>query len=163
VQAQGSAHEHDPAVAAVTRATDTTHVFVFNVVGEGNGRFARVGSGFGADFQCPVHHDPFGGQFEIIVVSEAQRAIDRDTAQRRRSDVEDDVHVLLDGDRGVFGWHLLVGPGGRIRPARLLGRRSSSLRLHDSECADEQEHWKERRNKERAIVRTHESTLRTRR
>ena len=165
VQVQGAAHEHDPAVNALTRDSrcGNTDVFAFDVVGEGDGRLARVGPGFGADFQFPVHHDPLGGQFEILVVSEAQFAVDRHTAQRRRTDVEDDVPVLLDGDHGVFGGHLLVGPGSWIRPARLLGRRRSFfLGLNDREDADEQEYW-ERSKKERAIVRTHESTLRTRR
>ena len=103
MQVQGSAHQHDPAVTAVIRSTDSTHIFVFDVVGEGNGRLARVGFGFRANLQLPVHHDPLGGQFEILVVREAQFAVDRQAVQRRRTDVEDDVHVLLNGDHGVFG------------------------------------------------------------
>ena len=65
VQVQGSAHEHDPAVTAVIRSTHSTDIFVFDVVGEGNGRLARVGPGFGADLQFPVQHDPLGGQFKV--------------------------------------------------------------------------------------------------
>ena len=89
VQVQGSAHEHDPAVTAVIRSTHSTDIFVFDVVGEGNGRLARMGPGFGADFQFPVQHDPLGGQFKVGVVGEAEFAVDRQTAQRRRTDVED--------------------------------------------------------------------------
>src|SRR5207244_2853978 len=37
VQVQGSAHEQDPAVNAVIRSTHATDIFVFDVVGEGNG------------------------------------------------------------------------------------------------------------------------------
>src|SRR6185436_19031070 len=74
--------------------------------------------------------------------------------QRRRTDVEDDVHPLLNGDHVVFGGHLLVRPGGRIRPA--AGRRRSSiLSLNDSGCADKQDCWQERSKKERAMSRTH--------
>ena len=94
VQVQGSAHEHDPAVTAVIRSTHSTDIFVFDVVGEGNGRLARVGPGFGADFQFPVQHDPLGGQFKVGIVGEAEFAVDRQTAQRRRTDVEDDVLAL---------------------------------------------------------------------
>ena len=65
VQVQGSAHEHDPAVNAVIRSTHSTDIFVFDVVGEGNGRLACMGPGFGADFQFPVQHDPLGGQFKV--------------------------------------------------------------------------------------------------
>src|SRR5262249_18839947 len=66
VQVQGSAHEHDPAVTAVF-STQSTKIFVFDVVGEGNCRLARVGFGFGADFQFPVHHDPLGGEFRSLL------------------------------------------------------------------------------------------------
>src|SRR4029434_9251941 len=53
VQVQGSAHEHDPAVTAVSRSTRAGYVFVFDVVGEGDCRLASMGPGFGADFQLP--------------------------------------------------------------------------------------------------------------
>ena len=75
VQVQGSAHEHDPAVTAVI-STHSTHIFVFDVVSEGNCRLARVGFGFRANLQLPVHHDPLGGQFKIFIVCEAQFAVD---------------------------------------------------------------------------------------
>jgi hypothetical protein len=156
VQVQGAAHEHDPAVHAISRATHPTDVFVLDVVGEGDRRLARVGPGFGADFQFPVQHDPLGGQLEVSGVGEAQFAVDAQTAQRRRTDVEDDFLARGNGDRVACGWHLAVRPGGRIGPVRRPGRRRSSfLGLNDSEYADEQEGWKERRKKERAMWLTH--------
>ena len=157
VQVQGSAHEHDPAVTAVIRSTRAAHVFVFDVVGEGNGRLACMGPGFGADFQFPVQHDPLGGQFEVSIVCEAEFAIDSQTAQRRRTDVEEHILVLCNGDLVASGWYLPVRPGGRIRPARLSDcRRSGILSLNDSEHAAEQECWKERSKKERAIFFAHD-------
>src|SRR4029077_11186266 len=98
VQVQGAAHEHDAAVTAVGRSTRAGDVFVFDVVGEGNGRLACMGPGFGADFQFPVHHDPLGGQFEVGIVGETEFAVDRQAGQRRRTDVEDDVLVPGNGD-----------------------------------------------------------------
>jgi hypothetical protein len=77
VQVQGSAHEHDPAVTAVIRSTRSRHIFVFDVVGEGNCGLARVGLGFRANLQLAVHHDPLGGQFKIFIICEAQFAVDR--------------------------------------------------------------------------------------
>jgi hypothetical protein len=162
VQIQGSAHEHDPTVNALTRDTrcGNTDVFVFDVVGEGDGRFAGMGPGFSADFQFPVHHDPLGGQFEVGIVGEGELALDRHTAQRRRTDVEEHVLVFGDGDLVAGGWHLPVRPGGTIRPTRLSDcRRSGTLSLNDCERAAEQECWKERRKKERAISRTHGMNL----
>src|SRR5207237_8955524 len=100
------------------------------------------------------HHEPHGGQFQILVVREGECAVERDTLERRRTGVEDDVHSLLNGDHVVFGGHLLGRPGGRIRPAAGR-RRSSTLSLNDSEYADEQECWQERSKKERAMFRTH--------
>src|SRR6185436_14713369 len=88
VQAQGSAHDHDPAVTAVI-STHSTKVFAFDVVGEGDGRLARVGAGLAANLQLPMQHDPLGGQFKVFVVGEAEFAVDRHTAQRRWTDVED--------------------------------------------------------------------------
>jgi len=129
VQVQGSTHHHDPAVTAVSRSTHSTHIFVFDVVGEGNCGLSRMGLGFGADFQLPVHHHPLGGQFEILIVRKAQFAVDRQTAQRRRRDVEDDVCIVLNGDHSIFGRHLFVRPGSWIRPALRAGRRSLLLRF----------------------------------
>ena len=112
VQVQGSAHEHDPAVNFVSRSTHSTYIFVFDVVREGNCRLARVGGLFSTNLQLPVQHDPLGGQFKIPIVCEAQFAVDRQTVQRRRTDIEDNIHALVDGDNGAFGWHLFVCPGG---------------------------------------------------
>ena len=61
VQVQGSTHHHDPAVTAVSRSTHASYIFVFDVVGEGNCRHARVGLGFRTNLQLAVHHDPLGG------------------------------------------------------------------------------------------------------
>jgi hypothetical protein len=152
VQVQGPAHEHDPAVDAVIRSTDSTDVFVFDVVGEGNRRPACMGSGFGANRQFPVHHDPLGGQFEVSGVGEAEFAVDRQTAQRRRTDVEYHVLAFFNGDRVACDWYLAAWPGGRIGPVRRPGRRRSGiLSLNDSEHAAEQECGNERDKKERAI------------
>src|SRR5262249_46239541 len=63
VQVQGSAHEHDPAVNAVSRSTNSTYIFVLDIVSECNCRLASVGGLFGANLQLPVQHDPLGGQF----------------------------------------------------------------------------------------------------
>src|SRR6185436_9684319 len=106
VQVQGSAHDHDPAVNAVIRSTHSTYIFVVDVVSEGNRRLARVGFGFRANLQLPVQHDPLGGQFKIFVISETQFAVDRQTAQRRRTDIDDNVHTFVNGDSGACAWHL---------------------------------------------------------
>ena len=139
VKIEGSAHEQDPAVHAVRRSTHSTDVFVFDVVGEGDGRLARVRSLFSADLQFPVQHDPLGGQFNVLIVREAEFAVDGHAVQRRRSDVENYLLVFLDDDLVACDGHLAVGPGRRIRPVRRLGcRRCRTLGLHDSEHADEQ-------------------------
>jgi hypothetical protein len=68
----------------------------------------RCGGLFSTNLQLPVQHDPLGGQFKILIVCEAQFAVDRQTVQRRRTDIEDNIHALVDGDNGACGWHLLV-------------------------------------------------------
>src|SRR6188508_2162807 len=50
----------DAAVTAVIRSTHATDIFVFDVVGEGNGRLARVGFGLGANLEFPVQQHPLG-------------------------------------------------------------------------------------------------------
>jgi hypothetical protein len=115
-----------------------------------------MGPGFGADFQFAVQHDPLGGEFEVGIVREAEFAFDGQTAERRRTDVEDDVLARWNRDLVTCAGHASVWPRGRIRPARLSARRRSSfLGLNDSEYADEQECWKERSKKERAMSLTH--------
>src|SRR6185503_910220 len=110
---QGAAHEHDPAVNALTRdgRCGNTDVFAFDVVGERDGRLARVGPGFGADFQFAVHHDPLGRQFQVGSVREAELAVDSHTAERRRTDVEDDVLARGNGDLVAGAGHASVWPG----------------------------------------------------
>ena len=156
VQVQGAAHEHDPAIAAVVRAAHATDIFVLDVVGERDGRLACMGPGFRADCQFPVQQDPLGGQFEVGIVGEAEFAVDRHTAQRRRTDVEDHVLAFVNGDRVAGDWHLAVWPAGRIRPLRRLGRRRSTiLRLNDREHAAKQECGNQQDKKERAMLLTH--------
>ena len=112
-----------PPMSMIPRSPIVMYVFTRDVIGQGNGRIARVGVGFTANLQLPVQHDPLGGQFKISIVCEAQFAVDRQTAQRRRTDIEDNVHVFANGDCGAFAWHLPVRPGGRIRPALPFDRR----------------------------------------
>ena len=135
MQVQGSARDHDP---AVTHARH--HVFTLDVIGEGDGRLVRVGARFAADGQLPVQHDPLGGQLQVGIVCEGELAVDGQTAQRRRTDVEDHFLVSANGGLVACDRHLVVWPGGRIGPQRLLGRLSSSLlSAYDSKRADEAE------------------------
>ena len=145
MQVQGSARDHDPAV--VTR----------DIVGEGDGRLARVGLGFGADFQFPVHEDRLGGQLDVGFVREAEFAVDSQAAQRRRTDVEEHILAFFNGDRVPCAGHLPVRPGGRIGPELLLDRLRSLFpsRRNDAECTDEEDCWNEQRKKERAILSSH--------
>ena len=152
VQVQRAARDHDPAVAHAGH-----HVFILDVIGEGDGRVARVGARFAADRQLPVQHDPLGGQFQVGIVGEGEFAVDGQTAQRGRTDVEDHVLVSADGDLVARDRHLAVWPGVRIRPLRRLGRRRSGiLSLSDSEHAAEQECRNERCKKDRAILFAHD-------
>ncbi len=63
VQVQGSARDHDPAIPHARH-----DVFALDVIGEGDGRLARVGAPFAANGQLPVQHDPLGGQLEVRIV-----------------------------------------------------------------------------------------------
>ena len=56
------------------------------------------------------------------IVCEAQFAVDRQTAQRRRTDVEEHIHVRSNGDLVAFGWAPSC-------PARWLDQTSASVRL----------------------------------
>ena len=135
VQVQRSARDHDPAV------THARHdVFIRDFIGEGDRRVARVGARFAADGQLPVQHDPLGGQLQVGIVREGELAVDRHTAQRRRTDVEDHFLVSANRDLVACDRHLVVWPGGGIGPLRRLDRRRSGiLSLSDSEHAAEQE------------------------
>ena len=148
VEVQGPAHDHDSAVTAII-GTHAGEIFAFDVVGESDGRLARVRSGFGANLQFAVQHDPLGAQLEVLVVGEGEFAVDRQATQRRRADVEEDVLARGNGDLVACDRYLAVWPGGGIRPARLFdGGRSSFLGLNDSECADQHECWKEQNEQE---------------
>ncbi len=125
MQAQDAPQEHDPAVA---HAVD---VFTRDVVGQGDRGLVQIGMGLAADVQLAARQiDPVGLQLEIAGVREAELAVDGQAAQRRRTDVEDDVLVPADRHRVAFAWDLAIGPGRRIRPARPVGRRSRRLRRH---------------------------------
>ena len=114
MQVQCAARDHD---AAVTHADHD--VLALDVVGEGDGRLAGVGLGFGANGQLAVQHDPLGGQLQVGVVGEAELAVDGHAAQGGRADVQHHVLVLADDDLVACGWHLACS-------ARWLDRTSSS-------------------------------------
>ena len=124
VQVQRPEQHHDP---AVPHGID---VFIGDVVGEGDRRLVRIGLGFAADVQFAARHiDPLGRQIEIAIVRKAELAVDRQTAQRRRTDVEDDVLAPANRHRVIRARHLPVGPGRRIGPARPVDRRRRWLRV----------------------------------
>src|SRR5690606_18153269 len=86
---------------------------------------------------------------EVGVVRERELAVDRQAAERRRADVEDDVLVLRDDDLVAGGGHLAVRPRGRIGPSRL---RAHFLGSQEHGYADGQE----RIGQERATLFVHE-------
>src|SRR6185503_17022714 len=144
VQVQCAARDHDPAV------THAGHdVFVGDGVGEGDRRVARVRARFAADRELAVQHDPLGGQLEVGVVRERELAVDRETAERGRADVEDHVLVAADRDLVAGDWHLAVRPGRRIGPVRRSG-------LCDRAYAAEQQCRNDRHAKERATLIGHD-------
>ena len=155
VQVQGSAHQHDPAVTAVIPA-QSTEIFAFDVVREGNGRLVRVGFGFRANLQLPVQHDPLSGQFKIFVIREAQFAVDRQTAQRRRRGIKNNVHIPINGDSGVWRGHLLVSPSGCIGPAAPLDRRRRRCLLSlKNGISAEAQNGRDQQGKEQEIMFSH--------
>ena len=66
-----------PPMSMIPRSPIASYVFTRDVIGQGNGRIARVGAGFSTNLQLPVQHDPLGGQFKIFIICEAQFAVDR--------------------------------------------------------------------------------------
>ena len=114
VQVQRSARDHDPAIPHAHQ------LLILDVVGEGDGRLVRVGLRLGADFQLPVQHDPLGGQFQVGLVREAEFAVDRHTVQRRRTDIQEHFLVSWNIDQLPGNRHLVMRPGGWIRPAPSL-------------------------------------------
>src|SRR5690606_9456268 len=115
VQVQRAAGDHDAAVAHAGHG-----VLALGLVGEGERRIVCVGAVLAADGQLPVQNDPLGGQLEVGIVREGQLAVDRQTAQSRRADVEHDVHAF-GNDHGIpCSGHFAIRPRGRIGPA-LLG------------------------------------------
>src|SRR6185437_5336515 len=93
MQVQGSALDHDPAVA------HSIVFFTMNIVGESDGRLARVGFGFSADLQFPEHHDPLGGELDVGFVREAEFACDMQAVQRGRTDIQEHILAFFNGDR----------------------------------------------------------------
>ena len=90
MQVQGAAREHDAAVAHARSMMSSSLTLLVRVMVA-----LRVwGPGFGADLQLAVQHDPLGGQFKVGIVCEGELAVDGQTAQRRRADVEDHFLVL---------------------------------------------------------------------
>ncbi len=85
------------------------------------------------------------------LVCEGEFAVDGQAVQRRWADVEDHFLAGLDGDLVTCGGHLVVRPGGRIRPVRRLGLSRFSGCGHTAE----QECWNEQRKKERTILSSH--------
>jgi hypothetical protein len=94
----------------------------------------REGTGFGANLQLAVHHDPLGAQFQVGLVCKAELATDRDTAQRGRTHVKDHFLAAFDRDLLSFSWHLLVWPGGGIGPECFLG-------LGTTVATQQETHW----------------------
>ncbi len=128
VQVQRAARQHDAAVAHAGH-----HVFALHVVGERDGGLAGVGLGFAADGELTVQHDPLGGQLEVGVVGEGELAVDGQTAQCWRADIQHHFLVLADGDLLPGSRNLAVGPAGRIRPFRgvsRLGSRKQAAQQH---------------------------------
>ena len=122
VQVQRAAGDHD---AAVTHADHD--VLALDVVGEGDGRLAGVGPGFGADGQLAVEHDPLGGQLQVGVVGEAELAVDRQAAQGgglTSSTTSLSWPMVTASSPGTF----LLGQVDGVRPA-LGTRRGGSLLL----------------------------------
>ena len=144
VQVQRSARDHD---AAVTHAGHD--VFIGDGIGERDRRVARVRGGFAADRELAVQHDPLGRQLEVGVVRERELAVDRETAERGRADVEDHVLVAADRDLVAGDWHLAVRPGRGIGPVRRSG-------LCDRAYAAEQQCRNDRHAKERATLIGHD-------
>src|SRR5206468_426963 len=92
-------------------------------------------------------------EFKVGIVCEAEFAVDSQTAQRRRTDVEDHVLAFFNSDLVACDWHLAAWPSGRIRPARLPDRRRTLLlsRLNNSKYAYKKKYWNEQCKKQRAI------------
>src|SRR5690606_22853253 len=164
MQAQRPAGNQDP---AVTHAVD---VLVGDVVGQGDRRVARVGLALAADLECPAEQNPLGRELEILVIRKAEPAVDMHAIERRRTDVEDDVHACGDRDDVAFLGHRPAGPRGRIGPqpsldrrrtlplrAGVLVRRGRSLRLGAG--AYRETGWNEQRKEERAIASSHGTRL----
>ena len=150
MQVQRSAQDHD---AAVTHAR---HFFIMNIVGEGDGRLVRMGFGFGADFQLPLQHDPFGGQLDIGLIREAEVcAVDVYPASSggpgeftSRSTSLPFSMVTLSPARGTFRSGQVAGSDHRV--CLLAGVSLHILQLCTVQRmhAAEKDQWKERDNKE---------------
>src|SRR5690606_9132406 len=114
VQVQGATGDHDASV------THTHQLLTLDVVSERDGGVVGVGLGFGTDFQFAVHHDPLSVQRQVGFIGEAQLAVDGETVECRRVDVEDNGLARRDLDQITCCRDLVVRPGGRIGPACFL-------------------------------------------
>ena len=96
--------QHDPAVA------HGVDVFIGDVVGQRDRRLARIGLGLAADGQLAACNiDPLGLELDIEIVRKAELAVDRQAAQRRRTDVEDHCPCPgRDRHRVAFARHLAL-------------------------------------------------------
>src|SRR5690606_25632333 len=128
--------------AAVAQAAHD--VLALHIVGEGDGGLAGVRLGLGADGQLAVQHDPLGGQLHVAVVGEGQFAVDRQTVQCWRTDVEYNVRARGDGDDASRRRNCTISPGGSGGPVSALCRGGFSLSA-DSEAAGSK-HRKKIRN-----------------
>ena len=113
MQVQRAARDHD---AAVTHAGHD--VFTLDVVGEGDGCIACVRTVGGTDLQFAVQHDPLGGQLQVRIVGKSEFPLDRQTAERGRADIQNDLLVLADDDLVTGGRNPAIRPGCSIRPAQ---------------------------------------------
>src|SRR5690606_41599967 len=86
---------------------------------------------------------------EILGIGKVELAVEIRTVQRRRTDVEDDVHALADRDDVTFPRKRPAGPAGGIGPKPafdyrrtltlrfgVLVRRGVLLRLRDGACRE---------------------------
>src|SRR5690606_11758349 len=91
---------------------------------------------------------------EVCIVREAELAVDGQTAQRGRADVEHHLLVSCNDDLLACDGHLAVWPASRIRPERLADRLRSSFL--GSKYADHEERRKERSREKGAMLSAHE-------
>ena len=162
MEAQSSTQHHDAAVP------HGIHIFIGDVVGQGDRCLARIRLGLAADVElAALQINPVGLQLRIEIVREAELAMNRQTAQGRGIDVEDNVLVPTDRHRAACARHLPVGPGRGIGPARPLGQRRACVCGHVhmgvrflgagfGPCAEQKGHRKQQSWKQQAKWHVHD-------